>query len=380
LILTVSRDRITLAQHLSGTWIMSIEFIGYIGTRLQSEIIPAQGPALDPAHVEQAARIHEDGGFDRALVAFHSTSPESILVAGHAASVTSRLSLLIAHRPGFTAPTLAARQLATLDVFTGGRVALPVITGGSDQELRQDGSHIGKDERYARTDEYLDIVRREWTSTAPFDYQGTYYQVEQAFSAVKSPQQPHIPVYFGGASDAAIRVAGKHADVYALWGETYAQVAELVGRVRAEAARHGRKIRFSLSLRPILADTEAKAWARADDILKRATAQAERNGSFRKAPPENVGSQRLIAAAAQGARLDKRLWTGIAGLLGAQGNSTALVGTPDQVADALLDYHDLGITTFLIRGFDPLEDAIGYGRDLLPLTRDLIARRRPQAA
>jgi alkanesulfonate monooxygenase len=359
---------------------MSVEFIGYIGTRLQSEIIAAQGPTLDPGYIEQAARIHEEGGFDRALVAFHSTSPESILVAGHAASVTKRLGLLIAHRPGFTAPTLAARQLATLDVFTGGRVALHVITGGSDQELRQDGSFIGKDERYARTDEYLDIVRREWTSTVPFDHRGTFYHVEQAFSAVKSVQQPHIPVYFGGASDAAIRVAGKHADVYALWGETYAQVAELVGRVRAEAARHGRKIRFSLSLRPILADTEAKAWARAEEILQRATALAERNGSFRKAPPENAGSQRLLAAAAQGARLDKRLWTGIAGLLGAQGSSTSLVGTPEQVSDALLDYHDLGISTFLIRGFDPLEDAVAYGLDLLPLTRDLIARRRPQAA
>jgi alkanesulfonate monooxygenase len=359
---------------------MSVEFIGYIGTRLQSEVIPGQPPALDPAHVELAARIHEDGGFDRALVAFHSTSPESILVAAHAASVTSRLGLLIAHRPGFTAPTLAARQFATLDVFTGGRIALHVITGGNDQELRQDGSFIGKDERYARTDEYLDLVRREWTSAEPFDYRGDYYRVEQAFSAVKSPQRPHIPVYFGGASDAAIRVAGKHADVYALWGETYAQVAELVGRVRAEAARHGRTIRFSLSLRPILADTEAKAWARAEDILQRARELAERNNGFRKETPANAGSQRLLAAAAQGARLDKRLWTAIAGLLGAQGNSTALVGTPEQVADSLVDYHDLGITTFLIRGFDPLEDAVAYGRDLLPLTRDLIARRRPQAA
>jgi alkanesulfonate monooxygenase len=359
---------------------MSVEFIGYIGTRLQSEVIPGQPPALDPAHVELAARIHEDGGFDRALVAFHSTSPESILVAAHAASVTSRLGLLIAHRPGFTAPTLAARQFATLDVFTGGRIALHVITGGNDQELRQDGSFIGKDERYARTDEYLDIVRREWTSAEPFDYRGDYYRVEQAFSAVKSPQRPHIPVYFGGASDAAIRVAGKHADVYALWGETYAQVAELVARVRAEAARHGRTVRFSLSLRPILADTEAKAWARAENILQRARELAERNNSFRKETPANAGSQRLLAAAAQGARLDKRLWTAIAGLLGAQGNSTALVGTPEQVADSLVDYHDLGITTFLIRGFDPLEDAVAYGRDLLPLTRDLIARRRPQAA
>jgi len=359
---------------------MSIEFIGYIGTRLQSEIIAPSTQVLDPAHVEEAARIHEEGGFDRALVAFHSTSPESILVASHAASVTKRLSLLIAHRPGFTAPTLAARQFATLDVFTGGRIALHVITGGDDAELAQDGSYLSKDERYARTDEYLDVVRREWTSVEPFDYRGTYYKFDQAFSAVKSPQLPHIPVYFGGASDAAIRVAGKHADVYALWGESYAQVAELVGRVRAEAARHGRTIRFSLSLRPILADTEEKAWARAADILQRARELAERTNGFRAAPPANAGSQRLIAAANQGARLDKRLWTEIAGLLGAKGNSTALVGTPEQVADALLDYHELGITTFLIRGFGPLEDAIGYGRDLLPLTRELIARGRSKAA
>ena len=354
---------------------MNIEFIGYIGTQLQSEIIPASGPVLDPTHVERAAHIHEHGSFDRVLIAFGSTSPESILVAAHAASVTKRLGFLIAHRPGFTAPTIAARQLATLDVITGGRIAVHIITGGSDDEMRRDGSHIDKDARYDRTDEYLDIVTREWTARAPFDYQGKYYHVEKALSAVKSPQLPHLPVYFGGASDAAIRTAGKHADVYALWGETYAQVAELVGRVRAEAARHGRTLRFSLSLRPIIADSEAKAWARADEILQRATELAQRNDRFRKGAPPNTGSQRLLAAAAQGPRLDKRLWTGIAGLLGAQGNSTALVGTAEQVADSMADYHALGITTFLIRGFDPLEDAIGYGRDLLPATRAAIAAR-----
>jgi alkanesulfonate monooxygenase len=358
---------------------MSVEFIGFIGTRLQSETIAPHGPVLDADHVAQSARVHEAAGFDRALIAFHATSPESILVAAHAASVTQRLSMMIAHRPGFTAPTVAARQFATLDVITGGRIALHVITGGSDEEMRQDGSFIGKDERYLRTDEYLDIMKREWTATEPFDYHGRFYRVERAFSAIKSPQQPHIPVYFGGASDAAIRVAGKHADIYALWGETYAQTAELLGRVRAEAARHGRTLRFSLSLRPVLADTEEKAWKRADAILEQARALAERNNSLRKAPPQNAGSQRLIEAARQGTRLDKRLWTPVAGLLGAQGNSTGLVGTPEQVADALLDYYDLGITTFLIRGFDPLNDAEAYGRALIPLTRDLIARRREAA-
>jgi alkanesulfonate monooxygenase len=279
---------------------------------------------------------------------------------------------MIAHRPGFTAPTLAARQFATLDQFTGGRVAVHIITGGSDVELRQDGDFLTKDERYERTDEYLDVVLKTWTSTEPFDHHGKYYRFERAFSAVRPIQRPHIPVYFGGASDAAIEVAGKHADIYALWGETHAQVRELVARVRAAAAKHGRHIRFSLSLRPILAETEEEAWARADSILARAHELAEKNGSLHFAPPPNAGSQRLLAAAAQGVRLDKRLWTGMAGLLGAKGNSTSLVGTPEQVAEAMLDYYDLGITTFLIRGFDPYEDAVDYGRNLIPRVRELV--------
>lgn len=359
---------------------MSIEFIGFIGTRDVSETRPPSGPVIDVLYIERSARAHEAAGFDRALVAFHSTSPESILIAGHAASVTERLGLMIAHRPGFTAPTLAARQFATLDQLAGGRIAIHIITGGDDAELRQDGDFLTKDQRYARTDEYLGILRRIWTSDAPFDHDGPHYRFERGFSAVKAVRAPHIPIYFGGASDAAIPVAGKHADIYALWGETHAQVRELTGRVRAAAARHGRQVRFSLSLRPILAETEEKAWARADAILEQARAVQDRTGYRRTAEPANAGSQRLLAAAAQGTRLDKRLWTGIAALTGAKGNSTALVGTPEQVADALLDYYDLGVTTFLIRGFDPLDDAIDYGRALIPLTRRLVAERAEAGA
>lgn len=359
---------------------MSVEFIGFIGTRDFSETRPARGPVIDVGYVEASARAHQAAGFDRALVAFHSTSPESILIAGHAAAAAPRLGLMIAHRPGFTAPTLAARQFATLDQLTGGRVAVHIITGGDDAEQRQDGDFLTKDERYARTDEYLGILRRIWTSTEPFDHHGRHYRFERGFSAVKAVQVPHIPIYFGGASDAAIAVAAKHADIYALWGETHDQVREIIGRVRTEATRHGRRPRFSLSLRPILADTEEAAWARAEAILEQARSVQDKTGYRRTADPANTGSQRLLAAAAQGLRLDKRLWTGIAALTGAKGNSTALVGTPEQVADALLDYYDLGITTFLIRGFDPLDDAIDYGRELIPLTRRLVAGRAARVA
>jgi alkanesulfonate monooxygenase len=358
-----------------------VEFIGFIGSSPGSEIHPHNGPVIDRDYVETVARAHDEGGFDRALVAFGSTSPESILVAGHAATVTRRLGLMIAHRPGFTAPTVAARQLATLDHFTGGRVAVHIITGGSDDEMRRDGDHLTKDERYDRTSEYLDIVRLEWSSQKPFDYKGKYYDVQGAFGAVKPVAGTHLPIYFGGSSDAAIPVAGKHADIYALWGETHAQVSETVARVRAAAAKWGRAPRFSLSLRPVLADTEEGAWKRAKDIEDRTRELREQAGlkTSGHAPP-NVGAQRLLAAAAQGARLDKRLWAGVAAITGASGNSTGLVGTPEQVAEAMLDYYDLGVTTFLIRGFDPLDDAIAYGRDLIPLVRDLVAAREANPA
>jgi alkanesulfonate monooxygenase len=360
---------------------MSVEFIGFIGTNGASEIHPHKGPPIDVGYVETIAKAHEAGGFDRALVAFGSTSPESQLVVAHAAGVTKKLGFMIAHRPGFTAPTVAARQLATLDVFTGGRVAVHIITGGADDEMKRDGDHLTKAERYARTDEYLDILRQEWTSETPFDHKGKYYDVVQAFGGVKPLQNPHIPIYFGGSSDEAIPVAGKHADIYALWGETQAQVRETISRVRSAAVRHGRQIRFSLSLRPVLADTEEAAWKRADDIVQQTIALRETSGlkTAGHAPP-NAGSQRLLDAAAQGSRLDKRLWTGVAAVTGASGNSTGLVGTPEQVADALLDYYDLGVSTFLIRGFDPLDDAIGYGRDLIPLVRELVAERDTRLA
>ena len=355
---------------------MSVEFIGFIGNHNQSETIAASGPVIDLDHIEAAAKLHENGGFDRTLFAFHSSSPESILVAQHAASVTRRLGLMIAHRPGFNAPTILARQLATLDHITGGRVAVHVITGGSDSELQADGDHTTKAERYARTSEYLDVVRREWTADTPFDYAGRYYQVKGAHSAVKPYRPQGIPVYFGGSSDEAIAVAGRHADIYALWGETYEQVRETIARVRAAAAPHGRSPRFSLSLRPIIADTEEEAWQRADRILEQAKLLRARSGAAEPVAPPNEGSRRLLAAAAQGTRLDKRLWTAIASLGGARGNSTSLVGTPDQVADAMLDYYRLGISTFLIRGFDPLLDAALYGRDLLPRVRALVAAGR----
>ncbi|MFS2113268.1 LLM class flavin-dependent oxidoreductase [Herbaspirillum frisingense] len=357
---------------------MSVNFIGMVTTNKNSEIHAPVGPAIDIDYLQRFARAHEEAGFDRVLVPYHSNGPDAILTIAQVAAATRHIKLMLAHRPGFVAPTLAARQLATLDQFSGGRLGVHIISGGSDVEQRRDGDFLDHDRRYARTDEYLEVLRKVWTAGEPFDHHGEFYRVEQAFSEVKPVQQPHIPIFFGGASEAAIPVAGRHADIYALWGESLDQVRELTGRVRTEAARHGREISFSVSFRPILAATEDAAWERAERILAETRRLRSGNGSRHPAqtgPQESVGARRLLAAAEKGDRVDRRLWTAIARETGARYNSTALVGTPEQVAEALLDYYDLGVTTFLIRGFDPLEDALDYGRELIPRTRELVAER-----
>jgi alkanesulfonate monooxygenase len=355
---------------------MTPEFIGMIQPRQQSEIHPAdKSVVLDKTYVKDFAAAHEAAGFNRVLIGYYADAPDGFLIGGYIAAHTQRLGLLLAHRPGFVAPTVAARALATLDQISDGRLAVHIISGGDDADQRRDGDYLGKDARYDRTEEYVRVLKALWTGQTSVDHNGPHYRFENAATAVRCVQKPHIPIYFGGASQAAIDASAKHADVFALWGETYAQVAEIITRVRQAAAAQGRTIRFSLSFRPILADTEAAAWARAARILettKRLGGQGwlgPNNGA-----PANEGSRRLLEAAAQGERLDRCLWTGIAAATGARGNTTALVGTPAQVAAALLDYWRLGVSTFLIRGFDPLEDVIEYGEKLLPLTHALIHR------
>lgn len=355
---------------------MPVDFVGMISHRLASEIIPPRGPIFDPDYIRDFAQAHERGGFDRILIGYYSNAPDGFLVAAHAAASTERLGMLLAHRPGFVAPTVAARKLATLDHLSKGRLALHCISGGSDADQRKDGDYVGHDERYQRTDEYLGILKQIWTSEKPVNHEGRFYRFEGAFSDVKPLQQPHIPIFFGGASDAAIEVGAKHAETYMVWGEPLADVRAMIARVSAAAAKYGRTPRYSVSVRPILGPTDEAAWARARSIL-------ETIGVNKDIPPvraQSVGSQRLLDAAARSEVHDRCLWTPIAAATGARGNTTALVGSPETVAAALVDYYEAGATTLLIRGFDPLNDAVEYGRELLPLVHAEVARRERLAA
>ncbi|MBI6923463.1 LLM class flavin-dependent oxidoreductase [Pseudomonas putida] len=354
---------------------MTLEFIGLIGPQESSESQAPRGPLVDLAFIKAFAQAQEYAGFDKALLAVSTSAPDSMILASYVAALTERIGLLVAHRPGFQAPTFAARQFATLDQLSGGRAAINVITGGDSGDLQRDGDYLDKDARYARTDEYLEVMHNTWTQRTAFDHHGTHYQVEDNLTLVKPVGK--LPVYFSGASEAAVEVAAKHADVYMMWGEPLAQVRERIRQVRKAAARYGREnqIRFSLSLRPILGATEAEAWARAERILADAQNTIgirqgnRRDKNFGKS---NAGSERLVQLAKERKVHDTRLWTEIAALGGGAGNSTSLVGTAEQVAEAALAYYELGVSTFLFRGFEQLRDAVEYGQELIPRIRQQV--------
>ncbi len=382
---------------------MQVEIIGMVGTRDASEIKGPlvdgpvvdwmDGPVIDPGYLVDIARAHEAGGFDRVLVGYGAVAPEGWAVAATVLHSTEHLKVMVAHRPGLVQPAIVARMAATFDHLTGGgRIGIHFITGGDEADQHREGDFVPHDGRYARTGEVMALIRRLWTEDAPFDFDGQFFRCEDAFSSVKPVTPDGIPLYFAGASPPAIEVGAAQADVYAFWGEPRAAVAARMETIGQVAATYGRTLRYSISLRPIIADTEEEAWEKAEWI---ATTTAERialakermaghkndyrglggakNATFSvdrdTGGTTSVGRKRLIEMSADQDVHDERLWMKVANLTGAAGNSTALVGTPEQVAEAMLRYYDLGISTLLLKGFDPLVDAIDFGERLLPLVR-----------
>ncbi|HEV3370454.1 MAG TPA: LLM class flavin-dependent oxidoreductase, partial [Acidimicrobiales bacterium] len=339
---------------------MPVEMIGMVGTRDASEIKGPltdgpvvdwmDGPVIDSGYLADISRAHDEADFDRVLVGYGAVAPEAWMVAASVLASTSRLGVLVAHRPGFVQPVLLARTAATLDHLSGGgRVAIHFITGGDEADQRREGDFVPHDARYRRTGETMELVRRAFSEDVPFDFDGEFFHYESAFSSVKPVTPGGIPLYFAGASPPAIAVGAANADVYAFWGEPREAVAARMASIGEAATAVGRTLRYSLSLRPIIADTETEAWDKAEWIAEKTAERIalakermtgrrdtyEGLGGVRNATfsvdrdtggTTSVGRKRLIALSSDRDVYDERLWMKVANLTGAAGNSTALVG------------------------------------------------------
>lgn len=253
------------------------------------------------------------------------------------------------------------------------------IAGGSDAEQAKEGDFLNKEERYGRLEDYIKILRRAWQSPDPFDWESKYFKFTQ-FSNQVRPTQGTIPVSVGGSSDEAYRIGGSLGDIFGLWGEPLKETKEQIDRIYAEAQRAGRtdRPRIWVTFRPIVAETEELAWAKAHRTLEALKGNGPKaaSGGIAAAPqPQNVGSQRLLEIASRGEVQDRALWYPTVTATGARGASTALVGSPQTIADSILDYVDLGAELISIRGYDNLNDAIDYGRYVLPRVRAELGKR-----
>ncbi len=328
-----------------------------------------RAPSID--YLAQVAQAAERGGFAGVLTPTGTWCEDAWLVTAALARETRRLRFLVALRPGLISPTLAAQMAATFQRISDGRVALNVVTGGERAEQRRFGDRLAHDDRYARTAEFLTIVRGAWSGT-PFDFEGEHVQVEGA--TVLAPPEPRPPIYFGGASPAAERVAARHADVYLTWGEPPAMVAERLERMREHAAREGRRLRFGIRLHVITRDTAEEAWAEAQRLLDGMDPADVAQAQERLAASESVGQRRMLDL--HGGRRDAleiapNLWAGIGLVRGNAG--TALVGSHAEVAERIAEYHALGFDELILSGYPHLEEAYWVAEGVMPLLAERYA-------
>lgn len=359
---------------------MTVEFISAINVNQANELNGRTGAAIDLPWLKRYARTLDDYGFDYSLVPYGSSFHDPFTIAAAFTQVTERLRPIVALRPNTIYPTVAAKALATLDQLSEGRATVHFIAGGDDHEQAREGDRLTKQQRYARQEEYIRVLRDVWTRREPFDHAGEFYAFEDFVSHVV-PVHGTIPISVGGSSDDAYRQGGALADIFGLWGEPLADTQEQIDRIDAAARAVGRvdRPRIWVTFRPIIAPTEALAWEKAERILGVLQDRASKGNLWRAkrgdGRPANVGSQRLLDIAARQDVHDRALWTPTATATNAGGASTALVGTPETVAAAILDYVDLGAELISIRGYDNFNDAVDYGRYLLPLVREELAHR-----
>jgi len=324
-------------------------------------------PATFP-YMKEIAQAADRLGFEGVLLPTGPSCFDGWTLTSALGPLTEKLKFLVALRPGIIAPAYAARQAGALDQVLGGRLLLNIVTGGNPTELAQDGVHLGHDDRYGQTDEFLTIWRAA-ASGRPISFQGKHYRVESPGTLVfPSIQTPHPPLYFGGSSEAGLEVAGEHVDYYLTWGEPIEAVAEKVAAARSAAAKRGRTLKFGLRLHLIVRETEAEAWEAADRLISKVTdAAIEAARERRLRLSESEGQRRMTAL--HGFRRDAleiapNLWAGV-GLI-REGAGTALVGDPNTVAARLRAYQAAGIDTIIASGYPHLEEAYRVAELLFP--------------
>jgi alkanesulfonate monooxygenase len=324
------------------------------------------GRAVTADYLQQIAQAVDNLGYTGALIPTGRSCEDAWIAASSLISVTKRMKFLVAIRPGIASPGVAARMAATFDRMSNGRLLVNVVTGGDPVELAGDGLHLGHDERYDLTDEFL-TVWRGIISGETVDFEGRYLNIKGGKLLFPSVQRPYPALWFGGSSAAAKQVAAKHIDVYLTWGEPPDRVAQKIAEVRQLAAERGRTVSFGIRLHVIVRETESEAWDAANDLIKYVDEDAIATAQKAFSRADSEGQRRmsqLHGGSKEALEISPNLWAGVGLVRGGAG--TALVGNADTVAQRMREYAELGIENFIFSGYPHLEEAYRVAELLFP--------------
>ncbi len=308
------------------------------------------------------ARSAEEAGIESVLLSFSRYEPDTILVACAVGRATTRLKFIVAYRMGLMQPTTFVQQINTLSALIGGRVALNVVAGSSTAEQRGYGDFLEHDERYARADEFLAVCHSFWRNEGEVDFAGEYCRVEKGklHTPFLAPDRTAPEIYVSGHSEQAVRLALARGSCWLRLIDTPEKLRPGVASVREQG------IEVCLRLCVICRPTREEALAAAHALLP--DEEIERQERAILSGSDSQTLKQALAAADEIGWMNRHLWAGLVPYYGS--SAITLVGTPEELAGAFLDYKRIGVTQFIIAGWPKLDEMLIFGREVLPLVRE----------
>ena len=331
-----------------------------------------QRTSWDIDYNRKLAQLAEEAGFEYALSQIRFTAGygaeyqhESVAFTHALLAATRTLRVIAAVLPGPWHPALLAKQIATIDHLSGGRVAVNVVSGWFRSEFTAIGEPwLDHDERYRRSEEFIRAIKGIWTEDN-FTFLGDFYRFHNYSPKPKPLQQPHPPIFQGGSSRAARDMAARVSDWYFTNGNTLEGIKAQVDDIRAKAAQDGHQVKIGVNAFIIARDTEAEARAVLDEIIEKANPEAVKAFGHEvkqagKASPEGEGNW------AKSTFDDLVQYN--------DGFKTNLIGTPEQIAERIVALKAVGVD-LVLSGFLHFQEEVEYfGKRVLPLVRELEAR------
>lgn len=322
--------------------------------------------AVDHHYMKQIAQAADRLGYGGVLLPTGRSCEDPWIAAASLIPVTQRLKFLVALRPSIMSPTVAARQAATFDRLSEGRLLVNLVAGGDSSDLEADGTFLSHDERYDHAREFLEVWTRVLAGET-VDFEGKHIKVKGAKQLFPPVQRPYPPIYFGGSSEAAHDLAAEKVELYLTWGEPPAEVEKKFDDIRKRAAKHGRTVKLGVRLHVIPRETNEEAWAAADELIKHLDDATIAKAQAGLASMDSEGQRRmreLHGGNRSRLEISPNLWAGVGLVRGGAG--TALVGDGETIAKRLKEYEALGADTFVLSGYPHLEETYRFAELVFP--------------